>query len=305
MPKFGDVIFSLAGKAGINKEDATLKQLLALPEIVNFNLPDELANALEKNLLTAESATAHPDVRPKLMAEALNGVDAKLDTLLADFEFDDTFKGEVKGIKNTYEKISKVSAGLKDKLKAAAEKAGKSGNSQDKAEVEVLKREVEAANTKMSNMTSMFEAEKQNLISANLNDKKQYILKSTLAARPLPKNGLPQEVNILTAQTLLQQDMAKHGLQILFDEAGNAVLKQRKDGADIDFFVDNKKVGYTDYVDGVLASNKFLQINDQSSQTSQGGPGNTGSQQSNNNNPVNQSILAESKAKMAELGMAV
>jgi hypothetical protein len=304
MPKFGSLIKSLAEKAKINAEDESLKKLLATQEISMLEVPDDFANALERNLLTEESAKANPAVRSALMAEALNGVDAKIETILTDFEFDDTVKGEVKGIKNTYEKLSKVTGNLKDQLKAAKEKASQTKNPQDKAEVEALKREIENANTQMENLKRMQQAEIENLKAANLNDKKEFTLKSVLAGRPLPKNGLPQEINILTAKTLIQQEMAKHGLNVSFDEAGNPILKQRKDGADLDYYVDNKKVDFSGFIDGVLAQNKFVQINDQQQQQSSNGgaTGNNGSQPATGV-PTNTSIAAESRSKLAQLGI--
>lgn len=304
MRKFGEVLNSLTGKAGISKDDETLKKLLAFVEVSQFELPDEFASALEQKLLTSESAVANPDVRSKIIADALDGVDSRISNMLNDFEFDDTFKGDIKGTKNTYEKLNKVAGGLKEQLKAAKEKANKSGNPQDKQEVEALKKEIQGYNDQIANLKRAHEIEKQNLVDANLNEKKTYTLKSTLAAKPLPKNGLSQDINILTAQTLITQEMAKHGLNVTFDEAGNPVLKQRKDGTDMDYFVENKKVGYSDFIDSVLANNKFVQVNDQQSQQQNNGSGDTYRQQ-NNNSPRNESVVAESAAKLAELGLTI
>jgi hypothetical protein len=304
MPKFGSLIKSLAEKAKINAEDESLKKLLAMQEVSMLDVPDDFANALERNLLTEESAKANPAVRSALMAEALNGVDAKIETILTDFEFDDTVKGEVKGIKNTYEKLNKVTVNLKDQLKAAKEKATQTKNPQDKAEVEALKKQIEDTNTQMENLKRMQQAEIENLKTANLTDKNQYTLKSVLSGMPLPDNKLPKEINILTAQTLVEREMAKHGLNVSYDEANNPILKQRKDGADLEYYVDNKKISYNDFIAGVLAQNKFVQINDQQQQqTGNGGAtGNNGSQPATGV-PTNTTIAAESRAKLSQLGL--
>ncbi|GEO08770.1 hypothetical protein [Segetibacter aerophilus] len=303
MPKFGVLLNSLSGKAGIKPDDETLKKLLAFVEVSQFELPDEFANALERNLLTQESAAANPDVRSKIFAEALNGVDAELERSVGDFEFDDSFKGELKGIKSTHEKVRRITAGLKDQLKAAKEKANKTGDPKDKAEVDVLKKEIENANTQMNNLKLMHQTEIDNLKTANLNDKKEFTLKSKLAGKPLPKNGLPPEINILTAKTLISQEMAKQGIIVTFDEAGNPVLKQRKDGADIDYFVDNKKIDYDNFVDGVLASNKFVQINDPNPAPNPGQGNNP--PQPQRSFQSNAGVVSEIDGQLRELGITV
>lgn len=303
MPKqFGEILKSLAGKAKIKLDDETLKKLLSFTDAAQFELPDEIANAFEQNLLTEDSATANTNVRSKIFAEALNGVDAELDTMLGDFEFDDAFKTTYKGIqKNTNEKVRKLKAGLQDQLKAAKEKAKNSGNPNDKAEVDALKAQIADLNKKQSDRDLLHKTELENLKLQNLNDRKDYTLRSTLSGKPLPKNGLSQDINILTAKTLINQEMAKHGLVFYFDDNGNAVLKQKKDGAEIDYYVDNKSVNFDQFIDGVLAQNKFVQVNEPNPQN----PGPVNNPQPTPGNPTNSTIAAEIGNQLAMLGTTV
>ncbi|HRH60146.1 MAG TPA: hypothetical protein PL045_06220 [Chitinophagaceae bacterium] len=271
MPQLGALIKSLAGKAGVKTDDETLKKLLGFSEAMQFELPEEFNNALERNLLTAESAMANPDVRSRIFAEALNGVDSEFDKFVNDFGFDDSFKGDYKTIqKNTNEKFRRISAGIKKQIDAIKEEAKKPGKSD--AEVSVLKTEIEKLNRQAEDLKRLHQTEIANLQNQNTENLKTFTLKSTLAGKPLPKNGLASEINILTAQTLVNQAMAKEGLSVLFNEAGMPVLKKRENGADIDYFVNNKKVEYSDFIDGVLAQNKFIQVNDPNAT---GGTGNT------------------------------
>lgn len=303
MPKFGEIISSLSQKAGIKLDDDTLKKLLAISEVSLFEVPAEFAQALERNLLTSESAAANPDVRSKIMAEALNGVDSRIETILGDFEFEDTFKNDVKGTKNTYEKLNKVSVGLKQQLATAKEKAKQTKDPADKKEVEVLQAQVTEANKQMENLKRAHEIEIDNLKTANLNDRKEFTLKSALASKPLPKNGLPADVNILTARTLIQQEMAKNNLLVNFDEAGNPVLRQRVDGAEVKYFKDNKEIDYSNFIDGVLAQNKFIQINDPNP-TPTPGQGNN-PQRPNPSLPTNTAAVDAINKQLQELGMTV
>lgn len=301
MPQFGTLLKSLATKAGLKLEDETLKKILAVSEVSTLEVPEEFNNALEQNLLTVESASANTTVRSKLFAEALNGVDKELDRVVGDFEFDDAFKGEYKGIeKNTMEKVRKLSGGLKSKLEAAKKKAAESGTQKDQKEVEVLTKQIEELNRATEQLKVVHKTEIENLKAANLNDRKEFTMRSLLAGKPLPKNGLSADINILTAKTLIEQAMAKDSLQVMFDEAGQPLLKQRKDGTDIDFFVDNKKVDYSTFIDGVLAQNKFIQVNDPNPTP---GPGNN--PPTPPGNPTNAGIVSEIDAQMASLGITV
>lgn len=308
MPKkLGEVLKSLSGKAGVNADDDTLKKLLAMQEVSLFELPDEIANALEQKLLTEESAVANPIVRSKVFAEALNGVDAELDNVVNDFGFDDNFKTAYKGIqKNTNEKVRKIKEGLKAQLEEAKKKANSSGDPADKTKVTALENQIKELTTNAQAKDRMHAQELENLKSQALSDKKQFTLKSVLSGKPLPKNGLSPEVNIQVAKTLVESEMAKHGLQFLFDDAGNLILKQKKDGAEIDYFVDNKKMDAGSFIDGVLSQNKFVHVSDSAQATNAGG--NNGYQQQSqqqNQNPTNSSVVEESKAKLAQLGITV
>jgi hypothetical protein len=312
MPLFGDLIKSLCGKAGIKPDDETLKKILAFQEVSTFEIPEEFSKPMEQNLLTEESARANPNVRSPLFAEALNGLDTELNNFATDLPFDDVLKGEIKSIsKNTHEKARKINTGVKNLLASLDKKQKEmTGNPQKDektaVEIQVLKSQIDGLNRDAENLKMMHKTEVENLQSQHLNERKNYALRSSLASKPLPKNGVPQDVNIITAETLVKQEMAKHGLQFFFDEFGNAILKQRKDGADIDFFVDNKKIGYNDFIDGVLAQNKFLQLNDQSNQNgnNESGPGKKPLVNAPGI-PTNQAIVDETNVQLQMLGAIV
>ena len=265
MAQFGNLLKSLAAKAGIKVDDETLKKILGFADVSQLEIPDEFNTALEGNLLTVDSASANTEVRRKLIAEALNGADSELDRSVDEIGFDDAFKGEWKQItRNTNEKIRKLSKAIKEreaKIKADAE-AGNKKDPNAEAQLNALKAQIIDLNKNLADAKTTHQVEVDNLKAQNLQDKKDFHLTNLLASKPLPKNGIPAEVNILTAKTLIQQEAAKNGLVINFDANGQPQLKQRKDGAEIDYFIDNKPVNYSSFVDGVLAQNKFLQVND-------------------------------------------
>ncbi len=263
----GELIKSLALKAGIKVEDETLKKILSFTDFSQFELPEEFYKPLEQNLLTEESALVHGKVAPKLKAEALNGLDAELDNTATELPFDDATKADIKGIKqNTHEKQRRLTAAIKKSIGQLQEEiktAKKNPKSEENnKEIENLNKVIESLNREIDNVKIMYKSELENMKLSSLNDKKEFTLSTTLAGKPLPKNNLPQYVNILTAKTLVKEEMAKNGLQLSFDDFGNPVIKQLKEGAYVNYFVDNKPVDYNGFIDGVLAKDKFLQIND-------------------------------------------
>jgi hypothetical protein len=307
MPKFGVLLNSLATKAGVKVDDDFLKKLLSHAEISNMDVPDEFSQALEANLLTVDSAAANTNVRGKLFAEALNGADSELDKSLDNFEFDDAFKGEWKTIqKNTNEKVRRLTTALKSKMDAIKADAakGKATDPNAKVEVDSLKNQIAGLNQSLEQAKLLHQTEIENLRTQNLNDRKDFTLQSTLSGKPLPKNGLPQEINILTAKTLITQEMAKNGLIVTFDGNGQPLLKQRKDGAEIDFYVNNKQVGYADFIDGALAQNKFIQINDPNPNPGGGGNSNPGGGGQRTPAGTTQAVSAID-AQLAQLGATV
>lgn len=305
MPKLGALLNSLSLKAGVKVEDNFLKTLLANVDISNMDVPDEFSQALEGNLLTVDSASANSAVRSKLFAEALNGADSELDKAIGDFEFDDTFKGEWKTIqKNTNEKVRKLTTALKTKIetiKKDAEKGKVDPNVQ--AQADALKKQIADLNKSLEDAKVLHQTEIQNLKEQNLNDRKDFTLSSALSGKPLPKNGLPPEINILTAKTLISQEMAKNGLIVHFDGNNQPIIKQRKDGAEIDYYVDNKPVNYSNFIDGVLAQNKFVQINDPNPNPGGGGnnPGN--GNPANPAAPSNATVVSSIDAQLQQLGI--
>jgi hypothetical protein len=283
--KLLDLLKSLAKKAGVNVEtDPTFKALTENDVIKDFDLDDNgFANPLEQKLLTEDSATVNPTVKSKLFAQALNGAEAELNGFLSDFELDDSFKTTYNSIeRNTNERIRKLRDALKTKVDAI--KKSKPTDNDSKQQIQALENKIKDLNLAAANFKQMHETELSNMKLQNLNDKKGYMLKSVLAGKPLPKNGLKPEINIQLAKTLLEDDMAKKNLIITFDESGNAVLKEKKDGAESVYYVNNHPVNLDSFIDGVLAQNNFVQLNDQDGGDSgQNGPDNNQFSQNNGN----------------------
>jgi hypothetical protein len=311
MPQLGQLFQSLSGKAGVKSDDEFLKKMLSFAEIMQTEVPDEFAKSLEQNLLTVESAIANPQVRGPLFAEYAGGVDDTIYKSVQDLEFDDQFKGELKNASNTKEKIKKIGEKTKQLLTEYKEKASKPANKEDhqKHELELasLKSEISRLNAEANNIKASYQTQIENLERTNEDKRRSYALRTHISNRPLVKIGeTPKEIAVQTAENLIRQEMSKHNLVFHLDEFDNPFLKERKDGTEMEYYVDNKKVQFPDFVDGVLARNKLLQINDptknqQIQQPGSGAPITTGT-----GTPRNTSIASDIDATLNQLiGMTV
>lgn len=311
MQQFGELIKSLAGKAGVNEDDETLKKILSYSDVMQVELPDEFSKPLEQNLLTEDSARANQNVRGSLFAEYSGSVEDSLDRMvLRDIEFDDQFKGEYKAIeKNTREKIKRLGDGVKKLIGDYKEKANKpSGNSKEDHEkfelkLKTLNAEIDNLHRAADQREQLHKTEIDNLNTSALNKRKDYALRNYLSSKPLLQIGkTPREIAVLTAANRVKQKMAEQNLDYYLDEFDNVVLKQRKDGTDIDYFVDNKKIGFTQFTDRVLSDDGMLQINNDQAKSQTNGSGTplvAASPQPGV--PMNMQIAEESRLKLESL----
>lgn len=250
--KIGALLNSLLQKAGIKSDDPALIGLLSKAELANAELPIELADALEKNLLTIDSASAHKDVRNKIIAQAMNGIDGEIDSLLDELDFDDAVKTSIKGItNNSHERVRQ----LKAETKKLIEKASKQ---QGKGDIEAANKTIKELNDKLAQIGVTNQKAIDDLKAGHRSQIKDVKLQSLLHGKNYPNKDLPAEVNVLTAQHLINADLVKKGYIMDIDDNGQWTLKT-KDGTDV--FVDNKQIDYQQYIDAVLAENKFLAVN--------------------------------------------
>jgi vacuolar-type H+-ATPase subunit I/STV1 len=106
--KFGTLLSDLAKKAGV---DTTQKEFVDLLSH-DIDIPDTVADKMNKGLLNIDAAKNNPDVKKAIRAEALNGVDSKISEILEELGIEDA--SEILEEKNSYEKISKLTKKVKD-----------------------------------------------------------------------------------------------------------------------------------------------------------------------------------------------
>ncbi len=279
--KLGALLNSLLLKSGIKSDHPELINLLSKSELANVEIPKDFSEALEKNLLTPESALAHQNVRSTLIAQALNGIDSELEAAVDDLGFDEDVKASIKGIKgNTNERMRQFKAETKKLIEKATKQAGK-------GDVEQANKTIQDLNSKLAEMSRTKQSEIESLANSHRSTIKDLRLEALLSQKSYPNKDLPKEVNLLTARQLIDLDLSRKGYVLDLDESGRDFKLTTKEGTDV--FVNNKQVLPTDYFDAVLAENKFVAVNEPAPQREPAPQG----YQSSSPNPRNAAIVAE------------
>ena len=86
----------------------------------------------------------------------------------------------------------------------------------------------------------------------------QFQIDTMLSGKEYANKDLPKNVQILTAKTLLEQELASKKAKVVMTENGLKLVNAET--PELDFTDSNKTVQFNDFVDSVLASNKLLQV---------------------------------------------
>ena len=237
---------------------------MAIKEVATAEVADELASKIQSSLMTMDAALSNPDILNKLKAEALNPVDDKLNTLAKDtFGMDDSFIETLKNTKGTYNRMDLFANSIlkahQTAIKVLEEAKGDTVDPGAKAELQLkideLNKELLGVkeNTVTSNdhqdMIDGYEDEILDLHKKNLFSNYDYAL------------GVSKDVNILTASSLFNSELAKLGVELVNDN-GNLVLKAKLENGDYTkYFKDNKEITPKDLADEILAQHKLLKVN--------------------------------------------
>lgn len=253
--KLGDLIKSLATKAGINVSELATKN----PEFAGLlamaaEVPDDVATPIETQLLTLDSAKNNGALKQHFFAQSLDGVDAVLEKIAKKRALPDDAWNTLKGEKNTMKRLEMLDDKIIELRDAKDNATSKTEKGQLQQQIDALQRELreakEAHTAELTNRDTEFAGRETKLI-----------VKALLAGKNFANKDLPMEVNLITAQTLIDAALAKEGLQMVNKSGDIRILKQ--DGSD---YYDQKhnKVDATSFFDGVLSSNKMLAVSDQS-----------------------------------------
>lgn len=283
------LLTEMATRLGIPADNPELISLQANAELTRINVPDTLITGMNNgfnNYLTIDSAKNNSDLMKHFKSLALNGLDKKLKDTLTAMEVGDDVLTELDAETNSYERVAKALAKIKD---LEAKKAGAKAPEKNELnkQIEELNRQVaaekKAAQDKIAQLENNFQSERLD-----------WNLQSLLGGYKYAAKDLPLEANVVTAKHFLNKGIQEKGLKVVF-ENGKPVLKKADD---TDYYENNEKVSLSAFAEGVLNSNKLLLSHDPEKGAPSGGGGTPNGGQPNNQNA---SFLAALDAQIGEM----
>lgn len=294
--KTGVLLEKLFKKAGVDTNIEELKPLFA----IDTDIADEYANKVDTSLLTLEAAKGNPEINRMLRKSHFDTVDQKLDEIIKEsgITVDENYAKEP----NTLVKIATLSKALIDAGKKKAEATNKEGVH------ETLKKQAEEFATKeaqyqkqLKEISDSVLAKETEFKSIRENDLTDFEVSKILLGKDyiFPKE-LDSNVKVQTAYGTIKNELAKKGLVLKRGEGGQLVITD-KDGNPGYDDRHNKITDTNSFIDGVLAQNKLLKINDD--------PNNQQQQQGSNGNHFiaggqgnkNSAVISELDAQIANL----
>lgn len=243
--KIGTLLNDLATRVGYDTTGKDFTDLLS----ANLEIPDSLSSALGK-LLTEEGAKNSPVIKNHFFKQALDAADQRIVTVMDELEFDDDSRGELMGIKNTYERIQAVAKKIKE-LEGKKADGGK-----EKAS---LQEKINQLNQEKSRLIAEKDEEIRKMRSATESELTDFMLRQSIATANLASDQFEKPVMIDIANQYITKELSTVGAKVVKKD-GTLKLVQASDEA-LDYYHNNKAISFEDFRDSTLAKYKLLAVN--------------------------------------------
>lgn len=246
--KLAALIEKLAKKANI---DTTL---LALPSTVtDVDVPDEIADKLDKALMTIDAAKNHPQIRQTLRSEILDGVDKRVGELLEEFGIEDV--DDITNEKNSFNKIALFGK----KIQALEAKKATTHKTSDKAEIE---KQIADLNKQLKAEKDAFVVKEKEWQTTRESDLTDFEIQKILLGKDyaLPKE-MDVDLKVTTAKSAIEKALSEKGFKIVRDPETKGLKIVNKENLPA-YSESNEPLQINSFVDGALARNKLLKVND-------------------------------------------
>ena len=254
--KLLDLVNSLASKCGKQNEQAVI-DILSRADLQNIDLADDVANAINNNLLTVEAAKNNLTLKNHFNAITLGSVDAEILSMIKKLELGEEFETEITGLKNTFEKQRKLAEKLKesiDNLKASQ------GKGDDKA-IERYTKQINDLNAKIAqlNETTVPKKELEKVQKESESAVRDFMVNSKIAGLKFANQDVGNDVNITLANVLLNNALTKNKAVVVKD--GNDLKLKNSEDQNLDYLNEqNKNVSFDDFMNKVFADSKILAV---------------------------------------------
>ena len=254
--KLLDFINSLASKCGKQNEQAVI-DILSRSDLQNIDLADEVANAINNNLLTVEAAKNNLTVKNHFNALALGSVDSEILQAIKKLDLGDEFESEISETKNTFEKFRKLSEKMKesiDNLKASQGKGDDKAVEKYTAQINKLNADIAKLKESTVPKTELEKVQKESESAV-----RDFMINSKISGQKFANQEVGNDVNIEFANVLLNKALSKNKAVVVKD--GNELKLKNSEDIKLDYLNEqNKNVSFDDFMNKIFAESKILAV---------------------------------------------
>lgn len=255
MATLAEQLSALLLKSGVAESDPTLVKIKSLLETVE--VPE---NYLNENLgkagyMTIESAKNNSDLVKHFRATILNGLDSELANSYADLGLDEATITKLSEEKNSFKRAALLAKTVKE-LEATKAKATGGDKAAIQAQIDALNKQVSDEKLARQQSEKAIRDEYEGKIS-------DYQMKTLLASLNLVESA--KEEQFLLAHTKVKNALAEKGVKIVNENGVQKLVNSEG----LDYQENNNKVGLNDFVNKVMADNKYIVTATQQKETAQ------------------------------------
>lgn len=263
-----DLVKKLMAKAGVTHDGE-----------LTADIPDEVATALDNQLLTIAAATNnHPAVKKVYFAQAYNGLDAELNDLITEFGLPDDVKAEIEKAGGS----TKRAVALARKIKELGDKTKPEDKDAAKKHAEAiteLNNKLAAEIKKQTDLKTQYD---KDITDIKIRTK----LSSLLGGYKTVYDELPAEAKEAAINALLTKALQDSDADFTFDDKGSLSLV-KKDGTNL-FGENHTLVTPQSFIDKSLS--KILKVTDPGKGNNPPAPALPGAQQNQPNTGLKSAI---------------
>lgn len=248
--KLGDFLNTLAQKSKIDLDFGTLSNK-KLDELNAIEIDDTVANQFDSSLMSLDGAKNNPEVLNHFKPIILKAVDNKYAILAEKYGLGEDFANE----KNTYKKADLLEAKFDAKLAELEAQRGKGGNPEKE---QLLAKQLGELQTQLLSLTENSKKEVETVRGQYENEITEMYVKNVLAGKKFATKDLPIEVNTQMARLLIDKQLKEKGAMLVRKDGELKLVQSAL--PDMDFYMDNKPVSFSDFTNKILADNKMLEV---------------------------------------------
>ena len=202
----------------------------------------------------------NPEVLNHFKPIILKAVDNKYAIMAEKYGLGEDFANE----KNTYKKADLLEAKIDAKLAELEAQKGKGGNAEKE---QLLAKQLGELQTQLSTLTENSKKDVETVRGQYENEITEMYVKNLLAGKKFATKDLPIEVNTQMARLLIDKQLKEKGAMLVRKDGELKLVQSAL--PDMDFYMDNKPVSFSDFTNKILADNKLLEVSQPATQTQQ------------------------------------